>query len=335
MLLTIVIPSHNSTHYLDQAVQSIIAEPEFGRDVDLSISDNSLSDSTSELYQFKYKSMSAIKYHRSLEYDSLDSNVNRAVELASGTYVWIFGDDDLVVPGVLKPLLTLLIKKQPDIVVLNSQSFQGDQIIESSRVSSGMSTLYSEDQSDEFLRDLGGYLTYVGCILVRRELWLKYHDPSTIGTFFAHIDAICAIKRGRRAHYFPQPAIRMRLHSQTWTSKSFLIWNCLYPDLIWRLDGYGSSAKQAVIPVQPIHSPRRMLAARAYGSLTLSVWHKVIFYSSNVKPVFKIFTLILSCLPRRFFSELYRFFILRLRRSHTRCFSPALALSQLDPTLPK
>ena len=127
--------------------------------MDLSISDNSLSDSTSELYQFKYKSMSAIKYHRSLEYDSLDSNVNRAVELASGTYVWIFGDDDLVVPGVLKPLLTLLIKKQPDIVVLNSQSFQGDQIIESSRVSSGVSTLYSEDQSDEFLRDLGGYLT--------------------------------------------------------------------------------------------------------------------------------------------------------------------------------
>ena len=334
MLLTIVIPSHNSTHYLDQAVQSIIAEPEFGRDVDLSISDNSLSDSTSELYQLKYKGNSAINYHRSLEYDSLDANVNRAVELGSGTYVWIFGDDDLIVPGLLTPLLTLLIEKQPDIVVLNSQSFHGHQIIESSRVPPGVSTVYFADQSDEFLKDLGGYLTYVGCILVRRELWLKYHDPTTIGTFFAHIDAICSIKRDRSAHYFPQPAIRMRLHSQTWTSKSFLIWNCFYPELIWRLDGYGNSAKQAVIPPRPIHSPRRMLAARAYGSLNLSVWRQVIFYSSNVKPAFKVFTLILCCLPRRLFRELYRLFILRLRSSHTTGFSPALALSQLEPTLP-
>jgi hypothetical protein len=192
--------------------------------------------------------------------------------------------------------------------------------------------VYLPEQSDAFLQDLGGYLTYVGGILVRRELWLHHYNRSTIGSFFAHIDAVCAIKRGRSAHYFAHPAIRMRMHSQTWTSKSFLIWNRLYPELIWSLPGYGAAAKQAVIPRWPMHSPRRMLAARAYGRLSLPVWKQVIRPSHEVASAFKAFTLLLCLLPRGLFSQLYRLVILRLRRRHSRGFSPALALSQLQPT---
>ena len=106
---------------------------------------------------------------------------------------------------------------------------------------------------------------------------------------------MCAVKIGRYAHFFNQPAIRMRMHSQTWTSKAFLIWNCLYPELIWNLPGYCDAAKRAVIPRRPMHSPRRMLAARAYGSLNLSVWRQVIRASSQVHS--KAFTLMLCLLP--------------------------------------
>jgi len=332
MLLTIAIPSHNTTHYLEDAVGSIMAEPEFGHNVDLSISDNSLNQDTTELYQDQYQDNPSIHHYRSLEYDSLDANVNRAVELASGTYVWIFGDDDLIVPGVLGQLLTFLEENQPDLVVLNSESFQGNNTIEVSRVPAGVLDVYLPEQSNAFLHDLGGYLTYVGGILVRRELWLQHYNRSAIGSFFAHIDVVCAIKRGRCAHFFPHPAIRMRMHSQTWTSKAFLIWNFLYPQLIWSLPGYSPASKAGVIPLRPIHSPRRMLAARAYGSLNLSVWRQVIRASSEVEPAFKAFTLVLSLLPRGLFSQLYRWMILLLRSRHTRGFSPALALSQLQPT---
>jgi glycosyltransferase involved in cell wall biosynthesis len=329
VLLTVAIPSHNATHYLDEAIRSVLAEPEFGRDVDLCISDNSPSESTTELIRSHYQGNPAIQHHRSLAYDSLDANVNRAVELARGTYVWIFGDDDLIVPGVLGRLVAFLEEKQPDLVVLNSETFQGTSTIESSRVPAGARAVYQPGQDDAFLKDLGGYLTYVGGILVRRELWLQHYNRSTIGSFFAHIAAVCAIKRSRSAHYFDHPAIRMRMHSQTWTSQSFRIWNCLYPELIWSLPGYSAAAKQAVIPRRPIHSPRRMLAARAYGRLTLPVWRQVIAPSRDVALLFKVFTLLLPLLPRSLFSWLYRLLILRLRRRHTLGFSPALALSQL------
>ena len=50
MLLSIAIPSHNKTYLLKEAVESIIKEPEFGVEVDIVISDNSLDKKTEKLY---------------------------------------------------------------------------------------------------------------------------------------------------------------------------------------------------------------------------------------------------------------------------------------------
>ena len=332
MLLTIAIPSHNATHYLHEAIRSIITEPEFGRAVNISISDNSISNSSTELIQKYYRNYSAIRHHRSTEYSSLDANVNRSVELASGTYVWIFGDDDLIVPGALSKLVSFLEEKKPELLVVNSQSFHDSRIIETSRVSPDVKPIYGLDQSNDFLRDLGSYLTYVGGIVVRRDLWLEHYDHTAIGSYFAHIKAVCSIKLECRAHFFAHPSIRMRMHSQTWTSKTFLIWNCHYPDLIWSLPDYSDSAKQSVIPRCPIHSPRRMLASRAYGSLHLNSWRVVIFPSHSVNFIFKIYTFLLCMFPRLLFRQLYISFLICFRNRHTRVFSPALALSQLRYT---
>lgn len=334
MLLTIAIPSHNATHYLEAAIHSIIQEPEFGQDVDLCISDNSPSETTTELYRSRYEGNLAIQHHRSLSYKSLDANVNRAVELATGTYVWIFGDDDLIEPGILARLVPFLEQHQPDLVVLNSSSFQEKAVIEPSRVAAGVHSRYGPDDDNAFLRDLGGYLTYAGAILVRRDLWVQHYDPSKIGSFFAHIAVLAALKRGRTVHYFPQPAIRMRMHSQTWKPQAFQIWHRYLPDLIWSLPGYSSSAMAAVIPPRPINSPRRMLAARAYGRLNLAVWRQSVVPFRDATLVAKAFTLLLCLLPQQWFAGLYRLLITRWRRRHSLAFSPALALSQLPLNRP-
>lgn len=334
MLLTIAIPSHNATHYLEEAIESILKEPEFGRDVDLCISDNSLSEATTELYRNRYQSNPAIQHHRSLPYDSLDANVNRAVELATGTYVWSFGDDDLIEPGILARLVMFLQHHQPDLVVLNSSSFHHNAVIEPSRVAVGVHSRYGPHDDNAFLRDLGGYLTYIGAILVRRDLWLQHYDPTKIGSFFAHLAALAALKRGRTVHYFSEPAIRMRMHSQTWKAQAFQIWHRYLPELIWTLPGYSADAKTAVIPHHPINSPRRMLAARAYGRLHLAVWREAVASAADASLAAKGFTLLLCLLPQAWFAQLYRLLITRWRSQHSLAFSPALALSQLPLNRP-
>ena len=79
MLLTIAIPAHNKSHYLRQAIFSIIKEREFGINVDLVISDNSLNNDVNNLIKNEFKGNSNIKLFDSKEYKCLDSNVNRSV----------------------------------------------------------------------------------------------------------------------------------------------------------------------------------------------------------------------------------------------------------------
>ena len=75
-----------------------------------------------------------------------------------------------------------------------------------------------------------------------------------------------------------------------------------------------------------------MLAARANGWLSLPVWRRVIRPSREVSSPFKAYTMLLCLLPRDLFSQHYSAVALRPRSRHTRGGSPALALSQLQPT---
>ena len=254
MLLTIAIPAHNKPNFLKQAIYSIKQESNFGKDVNIAISDNSENDEIKELYFQEFKEDENIKLFNSKNFKCLDSNVNRAVELSTGKYVWIFGDDDLIVPGILKKVTEFIDKEKPSMVVLNSMSFKQEVIVEESRLPKGIKSIYGRNENDNFLIDLVGYLTYVGGILVDRDLWIKNYDRSKIGSYFAHIDCITSIKNNGTAHYFSEPAIKMRLGSQTWIDQSFVIWHKLYPEIIWGLENYNARAKVKVINPNPLNS---------------------------------------------------------------------------------
>jgi glycosyltransferase involved in cell wall biosynthesis len=329
VLLSIVIPSNNRTELLDEAVKSIFSEPAFDGRCEICISDNSSGDATEQLVALKYSRAKNVVYRRSLDAPSLDENVNQVVSLAGGKYVWFFGDDDLIVPGFLSELLDYLQKFSPEIIVPNSRSFQNSGILENLRVPETSLRIYSPFDDDQFLVDLGGYLTYVGCIIIRKTLWAEYFRPEMVGTYFAHIDTVYRAKIGRSAHFLPQPGISMRLHSQTWTGRHFEIWNIFFPAVIWGLYGYSDKAKQSVISRHPLKSLKRILASRAYGHFNLKIWRTVLMPSIETNGYVRWFGLLISVLPRDWFRLFYVLFIRICRRNHSREFSPDLALAQL------
>ena len=329
-LLSIVIPSNNRTELLDEAIVSIITDPGWSSVCELCISDNSKGNETGDLVRNKYSHDPRIVYRRSLDAPSLDENVNAAISMANGEYVWIFGDDDLIVENFLAEFITYLKSSLPDIVILNSCSFQEQGQVEASRLALDNLKVYGLNDNDSFLTDQGGYLTYVGCVVIRKKLWEKYFRSEKVGTFFAHIDAICRAKIGHIAHYLPWPAIKMRLHMQTWTAKHFEIWNIYFPEVIWTLDNYSLEAKQSVIQHYPLKSVKRILASRAYGRFDFKIFKTILLPSGDSSYVVKIVSLFIATIPRGFFRWLYITYILIFRDKHTTAFSPKLALSQLQ-----
>ena len=261
---------------------------------------------------------------------TLDENVNMAISMAKGEYVWVFGDDDLIEENFLSELTTYLKSVTPDIVILNSSSFQEGGQVEGSRRVLDTLIVYKPNDNDLFLTDQGAYLTYVPCIVIRKKLWKRFFRTEKIGTFFAHIDSVCRAKIGHTAHSLPNPAIKMRLHSQTWTAKHFEIWNIYFPEVIWKLDSYSSQAKKSVIQRYPLKSVRRVLASRAYGRFNFEIFKLILLPADNSSLFVKVLGFFISIIPRELFRQLYIFYILIFRNKHTVSFSPKLALSQLQ-----
>ena len=86
-LLTISIPAHNKSFLIEEAIASIISEPEFSKEVNITISDNSLNNDIRDLYDKKYSMNKSIEIFDSKAFKCLDSNVNRAVNIASGELI--------------------------------------------------------------------------------------------------------------------------------------------------------------------------------------------------------------------------------------------------------
>jgi len=329
MFLTIAIPSHNKSYLLNQALNSIIDEPALNEEIDILISDNSPSNDIKDLFNGKFSKRKNINLIDSSKFQCLDSNVNRSVEASRGEYVWIFGDDDLIVEGALSTIVSYLKENKPEVLILNSKSFKDSSVIEESRMPTNTRKIYYEKQNDEFLSELGSYLTYIGGIIVKKRLWVKYYDHSKIGTFFSHLVCLAKIKNNRVIHYLDKPAIKMRLGNQTWTNKSFMIWHKFFPEVIWSLKNYSDSAKQKVISKNPLESIKVLIASRAYKRYDFSIWKKNILISPEFKILLKINSFLVSLVPSIIFSKLYIFYIILFRNKHTYNFSPKLALAKL------
>ncbi|CAG0970587.1 partial heptose III glucuronosyltransferase, partial [Anaerolineae bacterium] len=104
-LLSICIPTYNRSRFLREALDSIIASassclPE----VEVVVSDNASPDDTPAVmaeYQARY---TWIRYYRN-ETNIGEANFYHVAQLAKGEYVWIFGDDDKLLPPAIPAVI--------------------------------------------------------------------------------------------------------------------------------------------------------------------------------------------------------------------------------------
>jgi abequosyltransferase len=110
-LLTIAIPTYNRAKLLDKclgAISSQMAAMDSGGKLEIIVCDNASTDNTSDIVN-GYKSKGfAIEYLRNKENLGPDRNIARGFLTAKGKYVWLFADDDILLPGYLTLILQLL-----------------------------------------------------------------------------------------------------------------------------------------------------------------------------------------------------------------------------------
>ena len=119
--LSVCIPTYNRAKHLANCLHSIsrcflYSDLKF----EVCVSDNNSGDETAEVVQ-KAQLLMPIKYHKNKNNIGYARNYQKVVSMAGGEFIWLIGDDDLLMPYAIKRIYEL-VENHPnvDFFFLNS-----------------------------------------------------------------------------------------------------------------------------------------------------------------------------------------------------------------------
>jgi abequosyltransferase len=101
--LSICIPVYNFAAFIGETLESII--PQVTDEVEIVVVDGASTDNTAEVIAAFQRTFPRLRYHRLEKKGGIDRDMARSVELAQGEYCWLFGGDDIMIPGALSNVL--------------------------------------------------------------------------------------------------------------------------------------------------------------------------------------------------------------------------------------
>lgn len=105
--LSICIPTFNRCTHLANCLNSIILNTGYNKkDIQICVSDNCSTDETEAVVRQAQKKIDIV-YNQNKKNLGLAGNFINVVNMADGEYVWIIGDDDLLLPNALEGIVML------------------------------------------------------------------------------------------------------------------------------------------------------------------------------------------------------------------------------------
>lgn len=193
-LVSIAIPTYNRAPRLRETLNRLGTHAEIFEDwVEIVVSDNASTDDTAEVVStFSERTGKTIRYARNETNVGIDGNIHAVSRLGSGRYLLLMSDDDLLLPGALSKLRSL-VETTPDLLFcfVNGGSFSGsyDPQAKLPSIVPMEKTLVTNDPN-EVLAALGVWSTFISSFFVERKAWISVPEPeSFIGSdiYLTHI----------------------------------------------------------------------------------------------------------------------------------------------------
>ena len=248
-LLSICVPTYNRSAFLRVMLQALLPQAQAaGDDVEVWVLDNDSVDSTPAVIQ-ESRQLGPFQYHRNHEVNNI---VKGPSYLATGEFVWVLGDHNLMRPGALKRVLSALkANRRIDVFYVNFRcatypehwpdsamqgydgpfSYLGNQEISDGPVSCWM----------DLISEQSALCTQVYAHVVRTSVWRGFWRgrqipaPYTSGlTIYPHTWMIATTLFGKPATCVTDPVITIFNGAQSWgdTDSIFRVYAKGFPDLL-------------------------------------------------------------------------------------------------------
>jgi abequosyltransferase len=166
-LLTIAVPTYNRSGFLAELLEALQPQLADEERVELLIFDNASPDDTPAVVQDFRRRGLALRYCRNDSNVGADGNFVRCYEAACGEYVWILGDDDILLPGGLKVVLGHLESRRYDLFYLRASAFRSRSDIKTGAMFTGR--LHECSSPAEFAVRVATSLTFISANISRKS----------------------------------------------------------------------------------------------------------------------------------------------------------------------
>jgi len=268
--LSICIPTLNRSSYIGETLESIVCQIEDA--VEVVIVDGGSTDNTQQVVSSYQRLFPNIRYTRKEasgnqpSNEGFDRDCNYAVELANGEYCWLMTDDDLLMPGAIRKILSETGKGYPVIVAsVEIRNKVLTDVLVPRRPDLLQDRIYKPSEWNQFAVKVGLHLTFVGAVIINRQFWLSRNREKYFGSGFVHVGAIFDEPITENVLIIADPLVSLRYGNAKWTNRAFQIWMFNWPNLIWSFSTILEETKQLIVHKEPWRKLRKLLMWRAIG----------------------------------------------------------------------
>jgi hypothetical protein len=180
-------------------------------------------------------------------------------------------DDDLLKAGAIKRVLEAVTKNFSFVFVdAEVRSCDLSTQLLRKRFPFDEDKIYEPAAHRELFVDTVRQLSFIGSVVVKRDIWQERDRQAYYGSFFVHVGVIFQARLPGNVLVIAEPQVIIRYGNASWTSRSFDIWMFKWPQIIWSLKSVLDIDKGKIVSPQPWRNFKQLFLLRAKGAYTVS-----------------------------------------------------------------